>query len=356
MAKTTRDPSRQAADSKQDTTASADPASIHRPLLDVDAHVTGVLSGDRSVLAQTITLVESNASAHQKKAQAVLKQLLPHAGNALRVGITGVPGVGKSTFVDALGTMLTGQGHQVAVLAIDPSSSITGGSILGDKTRMERLACDPNAFIRPSPTGGALGGVAKKSRETLIVCEAAGFDVVFVETVGVGQSEITVRSMVDFFLLLMLPGAGDALQGIKRGVMELADALVVNKADGDNAHRAGVAKAELDRALPYLQPATRGWKTGAHTCSSLEETGIAEIWAVIRAFEEKTKKSQIFFERRKAQSLEWLHSMIDVHLRADFYENDAVRKRFSQIEHSVVAGDLPVTVAIERLFAAYRGR
>ena len=227
-----------------------------------------VLAGNRMVLARSITLVESNAPRHARQAQDLLQRLLPHTGKAVRIGITGVPGVGKSTFIEALGLYLTGRGHRVAVLAVDPSSSISGGSILGDKTRMEKLCQDANCFIRPSPSSGSLGGVARKTRETMLVCEAAGFDVILVETVGVGQSEVTVRSMVDFFLLLMLAGAGDELQGIKKGIMEIANALVINKADGENRLPANQARVEYEQALHYLQPATPGWTTHAYTCSA----------------------------------------------------------------------------------------
>ncbi len=317
--------------------------------LTVDDHVSGVLAGDRTVLARTITLIESNTRAHQDMAQEVLKGLLPSTGKSIRVGITGVPGVGKSTFIDTLGSMLTKQGSKVGVLAVDPSSSVTGGSILGDKTRMERLARDPNAFIRPSPAGGTLGGVARKSRETMLVCEAAGFDVLLVETVGVGQSEVTVRSMVDFFLLLMIAGAGDELQGIKRGVMELGDALAINKADGDNLKRAAIARAEYERALHYLLPATEGWQTMAYTCSAVTEEGVLELWDVIKDFIVKTTSSGAFVRRRTEQTLEWLHTMVEEHLRADFFSNPRVKKGLPDIEKAVTSGDLPATAAVEQL-------
>jgi LAO/AO transport system kinase len=244
-----------------------------RRRLSVDDYVSGVLAGDRTILGRAISLVESNALAHLDMAQEVLKQLLPHTGRSIRVGITGVPGVGKSTFIESFGMHLLAQGHRVAVLAVDPSSSVTRGSILGDKTRMERLARENDAFIRPSPTGGGRGGVARKTRETILVCEAAGFDVVLLETVGVGQSETMVRSMVDFFLLLMLAGAGDELQGIKKGIMELADALAITKADGDNIHKTQNARADYNRALHYLAQATEGWHTRAYTCSAVTREG-----------------------------------------------------------------------------------
>ncbi len=320
-----------------------------RRQLSVDDHVQGVLRGDRSILARTITLVESNAPAHIEMAQEVLKQLLPHTGNSIRVGITGVPGVGKSTFIEALGVFLCHQGHRVAVLAVDPSSSVTRGSILGDKTRMEMLVREPNAFIRPSPTGGTLGGVTRKSRETMLVCEAAGFDVVLVETVGVGQSEITVRSMVDFFLLLMLSGAGDELQGIKKGVIELADALLINKADGDNKIRAQAARTEYNRALHYLAPATEGWRTRAYTCSAVSGEGIAEIWDVIKDFRQKTTESGVFQNRRRMQILDWVYTMVEEHLRTRFFNDPRVINIRPQIEQAVIEGKLPATVAAQEL-------
>ncbi len=320
-----------------------------RRQLSVDDHVQGVLSGDRSILARTITLVESNAPAHMEMAQEVLKHLLPHTGNSMRVGITGVPGVGKSTFIEALGVFLCQHEHRVAVLAVDPSSSVTRGSILGDKTRMEMLVREPNAFIRPSPTGGTLGGVTRKSRETMLVCEAAGFDVILVETVGVGQSEITVRSMVDFFLLLMLSGAGDELQGIKKGVIELADALLINKADGDNKIRAQAARTEYNRALHYLAPATEGWRTRAYTCSAVTGEGIAEIWDVITDFRQKTTETGVFQNRRRSQILDWVYTMVEEHLRTRFFNDPRVINTRPRIEQAVIEGTLPATVAAQEL-------
>jgi LAO/AO transport system kinase len=309
---------------------------------------------DRVVVARTITLVESNAPDHQKKSEEVLKGLLPYTGKSVRVGITGVPGVGKSTFIDTLGQKLLGEGKKVAVLAIDPSSSVTGGSILGDKTRMEGLARDPRCFIRPSPSSGTLGGVARKSRETMLVCEAAGFDVILVETVGVGQSEVTVRSMVDFFLLLMIPGAGDELQGIKRGVVELADALVVNKCDGDNKPRAELARGEYERALHYLLPATRGWRTSAHACSAITGEGVREAWGVVEAFIENTVASGAFDERRKEQNFTWFRSMIEEHLKSSFFEHPEIAKHLPDIEKSVIDGEMPVTQAVEYLMRVHK--
>ena len=319
----------------------------------MDDHVEGVLAGDRTILARTITLVESNSRAHMNMAQEVLKRILPHTGNSIRIGITGVPGVGKSTFIEALGEDLLEKGKRVAVLAIDPSSTRTRGSILGDKTRMDDLSRDTRCFIRPSPSGGTLGGVARKTRETMLVCEAAGFDVVLVETVGVGQSEVTVRSMVDFFLLLMIAGAGDELQGIKRGVVEMADALVINKADGDNKRRAEMARAEYERALHYLMPATEGWQTRVYACSALDHRGVDEIWEVIQDFMENIRSSKVFGKRRSRQSLGWMHAMLEEHVVDKFITDPNVSAALSEIEQKVSSGVLPATSAVAELIAVY---
>jgi len=321
--------------------------------LSVDEYVKGVLDGERNVLARTITLVESNAPAHMAMAQDVLRQLLPYTGSSIRVGITGVPGVGKSTTIETLGLHLLEKGHKVAVLAVDPSSKVTGGSILGDKTRMEDLSRDLRAFIRPSPSGGTLGGVTRKSRETILVCEAAGFDVILVETVGVGQSETTVRQMVDFFLLMMLAGAGDELQGIKKGIMELADALIINKADGDNKPRALAAKLEYNRALAYLAPATEGWKTQAYTCSATTGEGIADIWSVVETFRKQTIDAGILERRRRTQTLEWVYAMVEEYLQSSFYHHAGVKAMKARIEQDVIAGEMPPTVAAKRLIDAF---
>lgn len=311
-------------------------------------YVAGVLGGNRTLLARTITLIESNASRHMAVAEEVVHALLPHAGKSIRIGITGVPGVGKSTFIEALGLFLCERGSRVAVLAVDPSSSLSGGSILGDKTRMEQLAHHPNCFIRPSPSGGTLGGVTRKSRETILACEAFGFDVVLVETVGVGQSETTVRSMVDFFLVLMLAGAGDDLQGIKKGIIELADALIFTKADGDNKLRAQTAAVELSRVLHFLTPATPHWQPEVTTCSSLENQGITNAWDIIERYRETTTRSGFFAERRNRQSLEWMRSMLEGELWRNFTSNPAVAALWPQLEHQVLAGTVSASTAVKR--------
>ena len=317
--------------------------------IDVTELAAGVLASDRAALARAITLIESAAPQHHEAAQTLLAQLIPHSGESIRIGITGVPGVGKSTFIDTLGCYLTERGQRVAVLAIDPSSSLTRGSILGDKTRMERLSRDESAFIRPSPTGGILGGVAGRTREAILLCEAGGYDVILVETVGAGQSEVTLRSLVDFFLLLLITGAGDELQGIKKGVIEIADGLVINKADGDNIAAAKAARAQFERALHFVAPATAGWQTRALTASALSGAGIDEIWAAIVDFAAETKASGVFAARRASQRREWLHSALEARLRDYLYQNEAVREALPQIEAAVVSGELTAAAAAEKL-------
>jgi LAO/AO transport system kinase len=323
-------------------------------VLTAQEYLDGVLAGDRTTLARAITLVESNAAAHQDLAQEVLTAILPHRQPSIRVGITGVPGAGKSTFIEALGTALTGAGHKVAVTTVDPSSSLTGGSILGDKTRMEKLAADPDAFIRPSPSGGTLGGVARKTRETIMLFEAAGYDVILVETVGVGQSEVQVRSMVDFFLLVLLSGAGDELQGLKKGVMEIADAILVNKADGKGKQAAELARAGFEQVLHYLRPATPGWATGAFTCSALTGEGIKGIWRVVETFIGMTRAAGVFDARRADQERQWVRAMVREGLDDLFHAHPGVRKAQMELEEQVASGTLPATTAARRLLDLFR--
>lgn len=315
--------------------------------------VEGVKNGDRKLLSQAITLIESNAPKDFDKAQRVLQALLPYTGKALRIGISGVPGAGKSTTIEAFGQILCSLGHKVAVLAVDPTSSITGGSILGDKTRMQNLSREPNCFIRPSPTKGTLGGVARKSRETMLLCEAYGCDVILVETVGVGQSEITVRSMVDFFMLIVLTGAGDELQGIKKGIMEVADAIVVNKADGDNLPKAIVTQGEYERMIEFIRPATEGWKTHAYRCSAYTKEGLPELWAVMCDFKKTTQESGAFERRRKSQLLSWINSMIDEHLHNLFFEDPMIKGRMPAVMEAAVNGVVSPSQAVTELIRAF---
>lgn len=320
----------------------------------MEDYVGGVLAGNRGLLARTITLIESNAQAHQEMAQEVLRQLQNQTKvQSVRVGITGPPGAGKSTFIEAFGTYLCREGRQIAVLAIDPSSSVSHGSILGDKTRMEKLSREPNCFIRPSPAGNTLGGVARKSRETITVCEAFGFDTILVETVGVGQSETTVRSMVDFFLLLLLTGAGDELQGIKKGIVELADALLITKADGPNAVRAEAMRIEMERVLHYLTSNSPGWHPQALTCSSINERGISEVWQTILAYQEATTNSGFFQKRRQQQAVDWMREMVHENLEEAFYRNPAVAAAVPEIEAAVAYGKIPATSAVKSLLSKF---
>ena len=320
-----------------------------KKILSEDELVAGVESGDRMILSRAITLIESNNPKHFAKAQRVLQRLLPRTGKALRIGFTGVPGAGKSTMIEAFGNMLCDDGHKIAVLTIDPTSSVTRGSILGDKTRMGTLSRRPEAFIRPSPAGGTLGGVARKSRETMLMCEAAGYDVILIETVGVGQSETTVRSMVDFFMLIVLTGAGDDLQGIKKGIMELADAIVINKADGDNLVRAKVARGEYERMIEFIRPATEGWPTHAYLASAVEKTGLAELWQVIQVFKKLTTESGVFQKRRDSQLLDWMQAMIDEHLHNLFFGDAVIMGRMPEIRDAVLRGIISPTQAVAEL-------
>ena len=326
---------------------------MKRPRLSVEAYQRGVLAADRGVLAQAITLIESRDDEDGVLAQALLTRLLPHTGKARRVGITGVPGVGKSTFVDALGMKLLEHGSKVAVLAIDPTSSISGGSILGDKTRMARLSVAPNAFIRPSPSGLTPGGIARRTRETMLLCEAAGFDVVLVETVGVGQGETAVAEMVDFFLVLMLPGAGDELQGIKKGVLELADLIAVNKADGDGANRARVALGDLKAALRYV-PRKRGeWEPQAIAISGMTGEGIDALWAIVGEHRSALEKSGGLTELRHEQQRSWMWSLITERLEHSFRHHPEVERRLPELEVEVRAGRMTPTTAADALLAIF---
>jgi len=319
---------------------------------DLEQLARGVLAGDRAVLARAITLIESKRADHQKAARALVQELLPQTGRAMRVGITGAPGVGKSTTIDVLGTWLMRRGHRVAVLAVDPSSARTGGSILADKTRMAQLAADANAFIRPSPSAGTLGGVAAKTRETMLACEAAGFDVILVETVGIGQSETAVADLTDFFLALMLPGAGDELQGLKKGLVELADMIAVNKADGDNLARAKGAAAEYRAALHILTPRSPNWTPPVMTYSALTGDGIAELWAQITAHRDKLTATDELAARRRAQQVKWMWAMLDEFWRARITSDAKLKAKLPRIEAAVAAGEVSPASAVDELVAA----
>ncbi|MFC5723386.1 methylmalonyl Co-A mutase-associated GTPase MeaB [Streptomyces gamaensis] len=322
--------------------------------VDVDAYVKGVLDGRRATVARAITLVESARPDHRALAQRMLTELLPHSGGARRIGITGVPGVGKSTFIDALGTLLTGRGHRVAVLAVDPSSSRTGGSILGDKTRMERLAVDPAAFVRPSPTAGTLGGVARATRETVVVMEAAGYDVVLVETVGVGQSETAVAGMVDTFLMLTLARTGDQLQGIKKGVLELADVIAVNKADGPHERDAKSAARELAGALRLMRAPDAAWNPPVLTCSAREGTGLDELWDRLEQHRKVLDATGGLAGRRRDQQVEWVWDMVREGLLGELREHQGVQGLAPGLERDVREGLVPASLAAQRILETFR--
>jgi LAO/AO transport system kinase len=312
-------------------------------------YISGVCAGNRKALAKTLTLIESSLPKHQELITTVLDRLLPFTGNAVRLGITGVPGVGKSTFIESLGMNLVDRGHRVAILAVDPSSTHSGGSILGDKTRMEKLSVQENAFIRPSPSGGTLGGVSRKTRESILVCEAAGFDVILVETVGVGQSEVSVASMVDFFLLLMLTGAGDDLQGIKRGILELADAIVVNKADGDNIDKARQAKKIYADAMHLFSAVTADWSPPVLTCSALHMTGIDDVWETVLDHHKKLSATGALQQKRKKQSLAWMRTLMEEGLKNWFYQIPEVKKLLPEVTWAVERGTTTPTAAVKKL-------
>ncbi|HUW05616.1 MAG TPA: methylmalonyl Co-A mutase-associated GTPase MeaB [Williamwhitmania sp.] len=333
---------------------------VRKKKFTVDEYVEGIVAGNRTILSQAITLVESALPEHHSIAQQVIERCLPHSGNSIRLGITGVPGVGKSTFIESLGMQITTQGHKLAVLAIDPSSERSKGSILGDKTRMEELSSDANAFIRPSPSAGSLGGVARKTRESVVLCEAAGFDVVFIETVGVGQSETAVHSMVDCFLLLMLAGAGDELQGIKRGIMEMADILAITKADGANIQKAQIARAEYEGALHLYPPAESGWDPHVLTCSVFDKKSILELWNTILEYLALTKKNSYFADKRQQQAKYWMFESVNETLKESFYCNPSLQVLISKLEQEVLNNQITsfaaAKVLLDHYFKQLKGR
>lgn len=322
--------------------------------LSANQYINGILAGDRMLLSRAITLVESRRPDDQALAQQVLGAILPKTGNSTRIGITGVPGVGKSTFIESFGTYLTNLGHRLAVLTVDPTSQRSGGSLLGDKTRMETLSMNANAYIRPSPAGDSLGGVAHRTRETMLLCEAAGFDVLLVETVGVGQSETVVHGMVDFFLLLMLAGAGDELQGMKRGIMELADALAITKSDGDNLPHANRARIEYQNALHLFPPTGTGWFPPVLTCSAVTGAGVKEIWQTIRDHQQLTIQNGYRTHHRQEQQLTWFRSLVRQRLENRFYNQPDMRSRIAAIEEQIRAGTLLPAPAVELLLSQSR--
>jgi LAO/AO transport system kinase len=319
----------------------------------VDEFLRGILDGNPAILSQAITLIESKLPGHYEIAQKIIEKCIPHSGKSIRVGITGVPGAGKSTFIEALGLKLVSSNHKLAILAIDPSSERTKGSILGDKTRMEFLSGHPNVFIRPSPSAGTLGGVARKTRETIILCEAAGYDIIFVETVGVGQSEIAVHSMVDFFLLLMLAGAGDELQGIKRGIMEMAHVIVITKADGDNIKNAERAKKDYENALHLYPPLESGWTPKVMTCSSMKNEGLDEIWNTIIEYKQFTTNNNYFVKQRREQARYWLYETINQNIKDKFYSSYNMKNLLDAYEKKVLDEKLSSFVAAKLILSEY---
>ena len=318
---------------------------------DLEFYTDGIFSGNRRVIAKTITLVESTLSSDRKLASRIIEQVIPYSGKSVRFGITGVPGVGKSTFIENLGLYLAGRGHRVAVLAVDPTSRRSGGSILGDKTRMEKLAAHENTFIRPSPAGDTLGGVAAKTREIMLICEAAGYDVVMVETVGVGQSETRVSTMVDFFLALLIAGAGDELQGIKRGLLEVADAVAINKADGDNLDRAERARKEYETALHLVMPSSRSWTPPVLTCSSVTEGGTANVWRTVEDHRRIMNETGEFGQRRRQQALDWMWTMVEDGLKQRLYENEKVKRKIPKISEKVEKELISPSAAAEEILS-----
>ncbi len=321
--------------------------------LTIDEYVEGILAGNITILSQAITLVESSNPEHYAQAQEIIERCLPHAGRSVRIGITGVPGAGKSTFIEAVGNMVTSLNHKLAVLAIDPSSERSGGSILGDKTRMETICNNPKVFIRPSPSAGSLGGVARKTRETVVLCEAAGYDVIFIETVGVGQSETAVHSMVDLFMLLQISGAGDELQGIKRGIMEMADLMVITKADGENVHKAELAKTQFQGALRLFPTPESGWKPQVLTCSSLAGVGLEEVWKGVEQYLDHTQANSYFQHNRNRQNKYWMYESINEALKQSFYLNPEIEALIPEYEQRVLEDKLSSFIAAHELLEKY---
>jgi len=323
--------------------------------LSVDEYVEGILKGDITILSQAITLVESSNPDHYARAQAIIERCLPHAGRSVRIGITGVPGAGKSTFIEAIGNMVTSLRHKLAVLAIDPSSERSGGSILGDKTRMESISTNPKVFSRPSPSAGSLGGVARKTRETIVLCEAAGYDVIFIETVGVGQSETAVHSMVDLFMLLQISGAGDELQGIKRGIMEMADMMVITKADGENIHKAELARTQFQGALRLFPMPESQWKPQVYTSSAYTGAGLEEVWKGVESFLEHTEANGYFRHNRNRQNKYWMYESINEALKQSFYLNPEIEQLIPEYEARVLEDKISSFVAAKELLDKYFG-
>ena len=324
-----------------------------RRTFSTDEYVEGILRGDITILSQAITLIESNKPEHYDQAQQIIERCLPHAGRSVRIGITGVPGAGKSTFIEAVGNMVVSLHHRLAVLAIDPSSERSGGSILGDKTRMESISSNPDIFIRPSPSAGSLGGVARKTRETIVLCEAAGFDVIFIETVGVGQSETAVHSMVDMFMLLQISGAGDELQGIKRGIMEMADMMVITKADGENRQKAELARAQFQSALHLFPMPESGWRPKVNTCSAVAETGLEEVWKGVEEFLDHIESNGYFQSNRNRQNKYWMYESINDALKDSFYRDPAVAAHLADVEQRVLDAKLSSFIAAKELLDIY---
>lgn len=324
-----------------------------RKRLTIDQYIDGVLKGDKIVLSKAITLVESTLESDHLLAEQVIEKILPYTGRSVRIGITGVPGVGKSTFIESFGKLITSMNKKLAVLAIDPSSQRSKGSILGDKTRMPNLSVDPLAYIRPSASGSSLGGVSTKTRETMLLCEAAGYEVIFIETVGVGQSETTVKGMVDFFLLLMLAGAGDELQGIKKGIMEMADAIAITKADGDNKSKCERAKREYKNALHLFPPSESGWYPEVLTCSAVENEGLFKVWEVIQRFSQELKEKELFMRNRQYQNVEWMHDIILYSLKQRFYSNPSINKSIGTLESDIKNKKIPAISAARKLLKSY---